>query len=334
MKKPLGLALGALLFTSVLGAKDDKKAPPPSSLEGYLGQLAYYGVPIDADDDEPFLLPVTIDGIKMHVEVDTGAPVTTLDPRRVKATKTLEQVDPKLKARLAAKITDPKTLIVSTLTIGQARFANQPADPEILDSDWAQLRFGGVLGLDFFSRNFCIIDCGAREIFFRAAKPTAEQAHAIAESLKRSGFSPVPMYRGRHLLVDVSIVGKPITMLVDTGSRYSVIDEKERAARKIRPVNKDSSFLPTAVEGRMIGLNRIGLGSATLKLVELPDITLGDRQWQEVLAASVDISLGKEEDHETGIALGQPHGLIGADGLMIHGAGCSELNSCSKLSLR
>ena len=98
-----------------------------------------------------------------------------------------------------------------------------------------------------------------------------------------------------------------------------MVDEQERKARKLRYVKQESSFLPDRVEGRLIGLNGIGLGSATLRVVELPDLTIANRSWLEPLAEAVDVSLG-EEKAPNGIPVGAIHGIFGADLLMIHGA--------------
>ena len=70
------------------------------------------------------------------------------------------------------------------------------------------LLFDGLLGLDFLVRNYCVIDCAGRKIYFRGARPTGEQKAAMEKSLRGSGYTPVPIHPGARMIVNGKIGGR------------------------------------------------------------------------------------------------------------------------------
>ena len=319
MKKSLGVVLGVLLFASVLGAKDDKKAPPKSSLQGFLQQFAYYPVPFEYNEGDPFMLKGTVNGKGIVLMVDTGSPLTALDPRRTAGLKTLKELHTKISDALLGTIDEPDALLIPSITIAQARFVNQPAMANTLDVEYMKTPWNGILGLDFLKRNFCIIDCGGSTIYFRGAKPTPDQANAIAESLRRSGFTELPFHGTHRIKVTAALNGKPVKWLVDTGASFTVLAEATRATMKIPIMRADSSesFLPTALTGRFGGLTQDGLGTHEVHALEISDFTIADRDWGRVYIASHDLIFtdGKKLSESDDL-----QGILGADLLRSHGA--------------
>jgi hypothetical protein len=199
-----------------------------SSLADFLKLYAYFPVQFQRDDNEPFLLAASIGGKKVKLIVDTGCGFTTIDPRSAPNAKTLRELGSKLHDSLLGEISEPSVLLLADLAVGPAHFFNQPARPETLSAEHVTLRFDGLLGVDFLARNFCIIDCGGRQIFFRGAKPTHEQQIGIEKSLRDSGYTATPIQPGKRLILNGTIRGQPAGWIVDTGARYTFLG-RERA---------------------------------------------------------------------------------------------------------
>jgi hypothetical protein len=306
-----------LLLGESVFAKDAPGAPKSaSSLEGFLRLYAYFPFPFESDEAYPFLLKGRIGDKNVKLLVDTGCNFTTVDPRSAPDAKTLGQLRTELHDSLLGEITEPSVLLIDNLAFGPARFFHQPARAEKLAADYVAIPFDGILGLDFFFRNFCIIDCAGSQIYFRGAKPTPEQEKGIEESLRRSGYTPVP-FRGRARMI---VQGEPIDWIVDTGGRYTFLEESERSRLKLKREQRSStgSYLPQNLEGQMIGLQRIGLGDHRLAVTRLPKLSLGPRTWKDVFVGLVDMKMSDLHDSEP---LGpNVHGFLGADLLLIHGA--------------
>jgi len=119
-----------------------------------------------------------------------------------------------------------------------------------------------VLGLDFFFRNFCVIDCYRRELFVCGARPSEKQCAAMRESLRRSGFLEAPLEAKRFLSVSANINAQPVRLLVDTGDGLSALDESQAARLHLAPVKWEDpergSLIRQDVTGNLVGLNQIG----------------------------------------------------------------------------
>ena len=293
-----------------------------ASLERYLKAFSYYPVSFKATDDVPFMIEVQIDGKKKILLVDTGCPVTTLDTRKVPNLKTIGQLKTQLEDSVLGPLSDPSILLMDKLEIGGAQFVNQPARAAKLDADYIRLPFDGLIGLDFLLRNFCFIDCGNQQIFFRGSRPTPDQMATMAETLRGSGFAEVPIRCTSRLILAAGMGGQTLGWMVDTGASYSVIEESARARLKLKLVKKErpdiGSYLPSDVEGWNIGLQGLGLGTHRLRVVRLPALRIGPQTWRDLYVGVADFDLSQMND--TADSAVDIHGLLGAELLASHGA--------------
>jgi hypothetical protein len=271
-------------------------------------------------DNERFMTEARIGEKTVTLLVDTGCSFTTVDIRRVPNLKSLGQLQTKLADSRLGQISDPSILLIDKLSIGGAQFSNQPARGEKLESDYLRLEADGMLGLDFFLRNFCVIDCSNQQIFFRGARPTPAQAKALEASLRASGFAGVPIRCTNRLVVSAITDGEPFGWMIDTGSSHSLIDDSERERLKLKPVEQSplGTFLPSSVEGRGNGLNGHGLGTHTLRVVCLPTLTVGPQTWHDLYVGVEEVKLSKPGDGADSNA--DIHGILGDELLIRHGA--------------
>ena len=291
-----------------------------ASLENYLRSFAYYPVSLVEVGRQRFLIDAQIDEKKRILLVDTGCPVTTIDTRRVPNLRTLGQLQTKLTDNLFGELSDPAILLIDKLQIGGAQFSNQPARGQKLEADYVRLNFDGMLGLDFLLRNFCIIDCGNHQIFFRGARPTPLQADAMAGSFRASGFTGIPVRCPRHLVMAAKTDGQPFGWAVDTGASYSLIEDSERVRLNLKLVEHTplGTFLPSTVEARGLGLLGHGLGTHVLRVACLPTFEVGARTWHDLYVGVEDVKLSELGDG--GNSTADIHGIFGAELLAGHGA--------------
>lgn len=82
----------------------------------------------------------------------------------------------------------------------------------------------GVLGLKFLHDHAAILDCFGLQLFLKnSSAPTA----GLAAGLKAGGYTEIPVKTaGSHLYVPVSLGSRSGYMVIDTGARHTLIDEK------------------------------------------------------------------------------------------------------------
>lgn len=270
----------AFISGAAPGLAADKQ--PGGRLEDYLKRLQYASVPFEQSDSGEFLLESALsNGRKPAFLVDTGCTITTLNPKSSTGLKSPSERGVVLEDSHLGQLTNSSFVIVDELGLGAARFLNQPAKVKNLDLDYIQSNNDAILGLDFLVRNYCLIDCGGRRLFFRAAAPSEQQSKALAESLRRSGFVEINLSRGNALFMEARVNDKPVRLLVDTGGDFSVLDETQvsRLALKIekREQPRTGTLIKEDYEARLIGIGKVGAHKMRVTTIKLQ---LGSREWK------------------------------------------------------
>ena len=72
-----------------------------------------------------------------------------------------------------------------------------------------------------------VLDCGYQALYLACRGPRSRTSSKLAAMLQSNGFTRVPLRftPDHHLEVDCSIDGVPSTILVDTGSQFTFVDE-------------------------------------------------------------------------------------------------------------
>jgi hypothetical protein len=218
------------------------------------------------------------------------------------------------------QITNASAVIMDKLKLGRAEFFNQPARSEKLEMDYVNVKFAGVLGMDFLARNFCLIDCASRRLYVRAGEASKEQKAALKETLLRSGYIEIRGWLLSGMLVEVEFKDQRFNLVVDTGSDFTVLDSAEAKRLGLSPVKEDhpaiGSLLPEHYGGNMIGMGKVG--AHEFKVATVQNMKLGKRTLNTVHVGTVDLSswqLGKP-----GTFGANTYGLLGSDLLKANGA--------------
>jgi hypothetical protein len=300
------------------------------SLADYLKRTGCEQVPLKRAEHHPlnnrFYVTAQINGREHNFNVDTGCSFTTLDVAVTRQFKTLGEMGAELDDSLLGRLTNHDFVIIDKLTLGRAQFLNQPARGQKFSMDFIRVGFDGILGVDFFFRNHCLIDCRGPSLFVRANKPSEESSRALRASLMNSGYMPVPLRVGACLTAEAKVNNEPVTLMLDTGADFTTIDQAIAKRLNLRTVNQKQPSVGTMMS-RDITLRSVGMGEIgahETHVTVLKAFAVGQHAWTNYPACVTALSYWNPNKSE------QPkfiiEGLLGADFLASNDAliDCAE----------
>jgi predicted aspartyl protease len=175
-------------------------------------------------DPKRLVVDVEINRASGSFEVDTGAGGITIARGSLKKFRLVEQQTPQRLRTLGEKPASNKFWSIArldTFAIGNCAFHGVPAAiKEIPHCD-------GFLGSPEMHRFAAVLDCGKHALYLARRGPSSRTSSKLAAMLESNGFTRVPLRltSEHHLEVDCSIDGVPSTILVDTGSQFTLVDE-------------------------------------------------------------------------------------------------------------
>src|SRR5262245_20944573 len=205
-----------------------KTATTPTALNSFLKHEGFGVVMLKQKnlDSAPkrLVIDVEVNRVSASLEVDTGAGGTviargSLKKFRLVEHKTAIPVPTFGKESATNKLWSLAKL--DTLAIGNSVIHNVPVGiKEIPHLD-------GLLGTPELHRVGAVLDCAEPALYFARRRPSSRTNDKLAAMLQSNGFTQVPLRLNsdHHLEVDCSIDGVPSTMLVDTGSQFTFVDE-------------------------------------------------------------------------------------------------------------
>jgi hypothetical protein len=246
--------------------------------------------------------------------------MTTLDEAQARSLKTLGELGVVLEDSLMGTLTNSSIVLMDKLKLGRAQFLNQPANVRKLEMDYLPTPNDAILGCDFLFRNSCLLDCGARRLYVRAAKPSEEESKALEQTLLRSGFVEAAVRWRGILTVGTEVNQQPVSLGVDTGGAFSVLDNSQVKRLSLTPTRDDhagtGSLMAPEIKGLSVGIGKTG--AHQFKVATLKTLQIGPRRWKDIHFTTEDL---------TAWAIAKPggpgvdlQGLLGADFLASNGA--------------
>jgi hypothetical protein len=175
-------------------------------------------------DPKRFVLDVEINRVSALLEVDTGAGGTVIARGSLKKFHLVEHKTA-IPAATFGKTSAPNKFWslakLDTLAMGNSVIHAVPVGiKEIPHLD-------GLLGSPEMHRVGAVLDCAERTLYLARRGPSSLTNDKLASMLQSNGFTQVRLRLNsdHHLEVDCSIDGVPSTMLVDTGSQFTFVDE-------------------------------------------------------------------------------------------------------------
>jgi hypothetical protein len=286
-----------LLFCTVLICFDRQPAvaldePPPNSLEAYLIRLGYAPIVLRTDRANRPVVDAQLAGKKRTFLVDTGCGITRLRDTIAGDSKKLSATGIQLSDPVLGLLTNSSMVIMEMLILGKAQFLNQPAILSELKADFVRVLYDGILGCDFLIRNHCLVDCAGNRLYVRGGPASADVSSALGKSLALSGYVEVPIEDQGVLAVSGKANGQKLTLLVDTGSWGSILDDSLKVPLGLSPVKWKEAFtgslIPEEVKALTIGAGKIGAHEMTV--AKLITLELGDKKWTAIHVGLADLS--------------------------------------------
>jgi hypothetical protein len=309
----VGCAAGALAGAAEKSSK--------STLEDLLKRLRYDPVKFIANDENfPFVDAAIPPDRKLRLIVDTGCSLTTFDESRTKGLKRLGEDGLTREDEVLGALTNLPFAMMERFVIGRTLLVEQPVVMRDVAPAHGRWSNDGILGADFFHRNYCLIDCGTRQLYVRTNQPSQQEANALAQSLRMSGYAEAPITWEFNPIVEASINDLPVRLLVDTGAFASVIDDSQVKRLGLRTVRDDRPAPGSLIQPDLQGRARVGIKGDVVefKVSRLKTLQIGEKSWKSFPFAVQDLST---------LRMGRPgtkrpdvKGLLGRDILMGYGA--------------
>jgi predicted aspartyl protease len=209
-------------------ASERKTATKPTTLNRFLKHEGYGAVKLQEanfdSDPKRLVIGIEVNRVRASLEVDTGAGKTVIAQASLKKFRLAEYKTAIPVPAFGKKSATNKFWSLAkldTLAIGNGVIHTVPVGiKEIPHSD-------GLLGTSEMHRIGAVLDCAGRVLYFAPRGPSRHTSDKLAAILQSNGFTQVPLRLNpdQHLEVDCSIDGVPSTMLVDTGSQFTFVDE-------------------------------------------------------------------------------------------------------------
>ena len=284
------LVAAGMTLAFVAGAAPAENGHHPS-LDDYLQRVGYLPLTLKKGKQDELLAEGVLAEKKRLFLIDTGWGRTALNEAAARGLKSLGELGVTLEDSFWGKLSDPAIVLMDKLALGRAQFLNQPARVTNLRMDFTFTGFDGVLGCDFFFRNYCLIDCSSRRLYVRGSKPSSNVVSAIEATLDASGFTGVPIQMKYGLTVEARVNDETLRLLVDTGSSFSVLDTALAKRLGLGAVKQDEaavgSLIPKEWSATFVGVGKIG--AHQMKVTTLTRLEVGSLQWTNVHLGVVDL---------------------------------------------
>ena len=175
-------------------------------------------------DPKRLVIDVEINQVSALLEVDTGAGGTVIARGSLKKFRLIEHktaIPVPTFGKTSATRKFWSLAKLDTLAIGNSVTHTVPVGiKEIPHLD-------GLLGTPELHRVGAVLDCAESALYLAPRGPSRRTSDKLAAMLQSNGFTQVPLRLNsdHHLEVDCSVDGVPSTVLVDTGSQFTFVDE-------------------------------------------------------------------------------------------------------------
>jgi len=229
-QEPLDTPVPFATSPSVTAPKPSERrsATMPTTLTSFLKQEGFGVVHLkQANFDrgpKRLVIDADVNRVSALLEVDTGAGGTIIARSSLKKFRLFEH-----KTAIPVSTFEKSSATkfwsfakVDTLAIGSGVIHGIPVGVKEIP------HLDGFLGSPEMHRVGAVLDCAKPTLYVARRGSSGATSDKLAAMLQSNGFTQVPLRLNsdHHLQVDCSIDGVPSTMLVDTGSQFTFIDEK------------------------------------------------------------------------------------------------------------
>jgi len=218
---PLRLLVFAFLCLSTATVRAAANAAP-AALKTFLEREGYGGAQLKRRLGNHLFATTIINGRRMALAIDTGAPFTLVDAASAKSLGLRVQTTDAHVTGITGLVEKAGVANIATLGMGNCTFLNVPIG--VADTGDINLIRGphldGLFGAHEMSKFGMIVDCARQMLYVNPNGASAAKSQKLAEFLRGRGFVRIPMTfnKGHHLVIDSAVNGHPARFIVDTGA--------------------------------------------------------------------------------------------------------------------
>lgn len=269
------------------------------SLKGFFAAHGFGGAALQRRFGNHLFLPVTINGKRTALMVDTGAPVTIIDKNSVASLGlSLKKTDTSVGGVWGVSSERYAVSELRTLVLGNCTLMNVP----VAVSDQSDMNYysrlshlDGLLGAHEMYKFGVVIDCARQNLYLNPKGPSAEISQKLGQFLASRGFARIPMRINshHHFEVEGAINGRATGLIVDTGSGTTLLAKEQAVAAGVVP-----GPLPLASEAADGRVERLNSG-------EVKELSIGPFK-----ISNAEVTLGRVSPM---VLAGSNIGLLGAE---------------------
>jgi predicted aspartyl protease len=201
---------------------------PPAALKIFLEHEGFGGSQLHRRLGNHLFVTTTINGRRTALMIDSGSPRTLIDRSTIHGLGLpVEKTNASVGGVWGWKPEHYGVSKLETLMMGNCTFLNVP----ITVADESQINrvrgphLDGLFGAHEMAKFGMVIDCARQMIYVNPRGPSAATTQKLAEFLGGRGFTRIPMRfnSGRHLEIESSINGHPVSLIVDTGASTTLL---------------------------------------------------------------------------------------------------------------
>ncbi|HWY41808.1 MAG TPA: retroviral-like aspartic protease family protein [Chthoniobacterales bacterium] len=275
---PPALLIFAIVGLSVPSARAAGAAP--ASLKTFLESEGYGGSQLQRRLGNHLFATTIINGRRMALAIDTGAPFTLVDSASAKAVGLKVQETKGTITGVTGLTERAGVARIATLRMGNCTFLNVP----IGVADAAEINairgphLDGLFGAHEMSKFGVVIDCARQMLYVNPHGPSSTDNQNLARFLTGRGFSRIPMSfdSSHHLEIQAKVNGHPVAMIVDTGAASTFLSQSIAYASGAATTGVNFTIggaTGGALPGKIARVHELALGDL---IVHNAELTIGE----------------------------------------------------------
>ncbi len=270
---PFAVAIWAALFLAIANSR---AGAAPAAVKTFLEREGFGGSPLQRRLGNHLFATTIINGRRMALLIDTGAPFTLLDRGSVRSLN-LPVRETRMTVTGMTGLSERAGIAsIATLKMGNCTFVNVPIG--VADAAYINAIRGphldGLFGAHEMSKFGMIIDCARQMIYVNPKGSSAASSQKLAQFLAGRGFTRIPMrFDSRHHLeVEAGVNGHPVSLIVDTGAASTFLSASIASASGASASSMNFTIggaTGGALPGKIARIQELALGNLTVHNAEI-----------------------------------------------------------------
>jgi predicted aspartyl protease len=240
--------IGWMLLVALRTPFDAQAQQNSGTLAGFLSARGLAGAKLERRSGNNLFVPVSINGQRAALMIDTASPLTIIDVNSVTTFGlTVDKSNSNVGGLFGRSWEHFSTSKIKSIAPGNCMLTNVPvlisdlsnmnrnqSDPFVgshIPRSYNKAHVNGLLGAREMVKFGMVIDCARQMIYVNPNGPKSDLSQSLASFLTGRGFTRIPMRfsANHHFDVEGALNGHATRFIVDTGAPTTLIDEQVAA---------------------------------------------------------------------------------------------------------